>query len=91
MDAVFAPAGAIDKRELKALSARSDAKGVLRLGGHLGALACTGGLIALTDGSAWLAPALVPHAIVLIFLFAPLHETVHLTAFRSRRFRGQTL
>ena len=84
MDAVFAPAGTLDKKELKTLSARSDAKGVLRLAGHLAALAVTGALIAGAGASPWLVPALLGHGVVLVFLFAPLHETIHLTAFRSR-------
>lgn len=84
MDAVFAPTGAIDKKVLKTLCARSDAKGGLRLAGHLAALAATGALIAGAGASPWLVPALLGHGVVLVFLFAPLHETIHLTAFRSR-------
>ena len=68
MDAVFAPADAIDKKVLKTLCARSDAKGGLRLAGHLAALAVTGALIAGAGASPWLAPALLVHGIVLVFL-----------------------
>jgi fatty acid desaturase len=85
MEEAFAPAGAIDKKELKALSARSDAKGLLRFASHLVALTATGALIALGLGTSWLVPALVLHGVVLVFLFAPLHETIHYTAFRNRR------
>ena len=42
-------------------------------------------LVATAQGTLWLAPALWAHGVVLVFLFAPLHETIHLTAFRSRR------
>jgi len=35
-------------------------------------------------GSWWILPAMVPHGVVLVALFAPLHETVHRTAFKSR-------
>ena len=38
----------------------------------------------LTKGSLLLVPTMALHGAVLIFLFAPLHETIHRTAFRSR-------
>lgn len=41
-------------------------------------------LVWATRGSLWLAPALLVHGIVLTFLFCPLHETIHRTAFASR-------
>lgn len=63
---------------------RSDAMGLAQLAGHIGALAITGFLVRISIGSAWLALALPVHGFVLIFLFAPLHETIHRTAFRSR-------
>ncbi|MFQ5773057.1 MAG: fatty acid desaturase [Kiloniellaceae bacterium] len=85
MDEEFAPEGALDKQALKDLSRRSDAKGLAQLAGHGAALAATGLLVAQTVGSVWLGPALVAHAVVLVFLFAPLHETIHRTAFASRR------
>lgn len=69
---------------LKALAARSDRKGLERLSGHLALLAATGALVLWSRGSWAAAPALLAHGIVLIFLFAPLHETIHRTAFRSR-------
>ncbi len=84
MDEVFAPENTIDKAALKALSRRSDAHGLMQLGGHLAALGATGAAIAWTQGTLWLAPALVVHGMVLIFLFAPLHESIHRTAFKSR-------
>ncbi len=68
-----------------ALRARSDARGYCQLGWHLGLLGVTGTLVALTRGTLWLLPVMLVHGIVLVFLFAPLHETIHRTAFRSRR------
>ena len=82
MDASFS--NAIDKAALKSLTARSDTKGALHLAGHLGALAVTGWLVAQAAGGPWLLPAALGHGIVLVFLFAPLHETIHRTAFRTR-------
>lgn len=84
MDEAFATDPRLDKRALKALAQRSDAKGLRRLAGHLVALAGTGCLIALSRDGWLIVPALWLHGIVLIFLFAPLHESVHWTAFRTR-------
>ena len=84
MDEAFAPENTIDKAALRRLSRRSDARGLAQLGGHLIVLAATGAAIAGTQGTLWLAPALVVHGVVLIFLFSPLHECVHRTAFASR-------
>lgn len=69
--------------DLRALQERSDAKGLLQLGLHLTLLLATGMLVARAAG--WsLLPAALLHGVALIFLFAPLHETVHRTAFASR-------
>jgi len=68
--------------ELRA--APSDRAGLTHLAGHVLLLAATGLAIALTRGSILLPAALVLHGVVLAFLFAPLHEAVHRTAFRSR-------
>ena len=84
MDEVFEATGAIDKRALKALSERSDRRGLVQFFGHLAAILCSGILLFGALGTPWLLPALVLHGVVLVFLFAPLHETIHATAFRSR-------
>src|SRR5262249_19649155 len=47
-------------------------------------LIVTAALIHLSFGTPWLWPAMVLHGIALIFLFAPLHETIHRLAFHSR-------
>jgi fatty acid desaturase len=71
-------------------AARTDAKpsdraGLAHLAGHLLLLTATGMAVAVTRGSLLMPAALVVHGVVLTFLFAPLHEAVHRTAFRSRR------
>ncbi len=63
----------------------SDWAGLAHLASHLFLLTATGMAVAVTRGSALVPAALVVHGIVLTFLFAPLHEAVHRTAFRSRR------
>lgn len=77
--------GGMDAAALKDLTRRSDLKGLTQLLGHGAALGASGLLIAETAGSLWVAPALLVHGVILSFLFAPLHETIHRTAFRSRR------
>jgi len=69
---------------LRALHRRSDAAGLARLAGHALALAVTTGLIVVARGP-WLVPAMAAHGVVLTFLFAPLHECLHRTAFADRR------
>lgn len=76
---------AIPGETLRRLYARSDAQGALRLAIHGVLLAAGGGLVYLAWGTWWLAPAWLLHGIVVMALFAPMHECVHYTAFRSRR------
>jgi len=73
-----------DKRQLKDLSQRSDALGLRQLAAHLGLLLLTGILVLWTSGSLWVLPSMVVHGVALVFLFAPLHESVHRTAFRNK-------
>jgi len=86
-EAIYATAvaSAGERRALLRLATRSDRRGLAQLALHLSALLSTGSALALARGSLWLVPALLLHGLVLIFLFAPLHETIHRTAFRSRR------
>jgi fatty acid desaturase len=74
----------IGRTELKRLSERRDAPGLLQIVGHVALLIATGTLIHGSFGTLWLWPAMFAHGVVLIFLFAPLHETIHRTAFHSR-------
>jgi fatty acid desaturase len=83
--ATYATARAKDRKALVRLTARSDRKGLAQLGRHLCGLLATGALVWSARSTPWLLPALPLHGIILIFLFAPLHESIHWTAFRSRR------
>jgi len=74
----------LDRSQLRALETRSDAAGLLHLAAHGAALLASGFLLSRSLGSLWVGPATILHGAVLVFLFAPLHETVHRTAFRSR-------
>lgn len=74
----------LSNQELRALQGRSDLRGGVRLGFHFALLAATGWLVALASG--WmLLPAMIALGLVQAALFAPAHETMHQTAFASRR------
>jgi len=80
----------IPRERLRALSQKSDAPGLRHLGQHLAALCLTGtGVLYLAD-TLWVLPAMTVHGILLSFLFSPLHESVHGTAFRSRWLNDRT-
>ena len=68
----------------RTLTERSNAKGLAHLALHLGVVAATGALYAVAFDTAWMFLAAWAYGTCLVFLFAPLHETIHGTAFRSR-------
>ncbi|MBN8903908.1 MAG: hypothetical protein BGO51_20355 [Rhodospirillales bacterium 69-11] len=70
--------------ELKALQTRSNLRGGTRLAFHVALLAATGWWVAVAQGW-WLLPAMFALGVVQAALFAPAHETMHQTAFASRR------
>ena len=69
---------------LQQLTHRSDAKGLLQLGAHLAMLLFAGIGLHLTRDSTLLLVTLPFYSALLIFLFAPLHETLHFTVFKTR-------
>src|SRR5262245_10715656 len=69
-------------KERNRLTARSDIPGVIHLGAHWGAIVTVGSLIAAkVPGWPFL---MLPQGILIVFLFALLHETIHQTAFRTQ-------
>lgn len=74
----------LDPAALRALSGRTNADGTVRLGVHAGLLFGCGWLVAVA-GPWMLLPAILVFGIVQVALFAPAHETMHQTAFASRR------
>ena len=69
---------------MRALSARSDWPGAIRLAIHVALLAVTGWLVAISSG--WMTlPTMLALGLVQVALFGPSHETMHQTAFASRR------
>src|SRR5689334_13634982 len=76
--------GALEIDVVRELSKRSDAQGLLRVAGHYGAMALTGTLIYLAGDVWWLLiPAMLAHGFTIVAMFAPMHECVHKTAFKT--------
>jgi fatty acid desaturase len=76
----------IDARRLRALSERRDGPAALRMVTHLGlvlVLAAAETAVARTWGVVWALPLISLQGLLVAFLFMPLHETVHRTAFRT--------
>ena len=85
MTAALKPADLITRQRLQALGRRSDQRGLRQLAGHLLALLILGFLVNQTSESPWRLFFVFLYGIPLTFLFAPLHESIHNTAFASRR------
>ena len=73
----------ISGTELLELSLKSNWRGTIQLTIHLVLLAGTFSIVAIAE-SWWLIPAWLLHGTILMFLFSPLHECIHNTAFRTR-------
>lgn len=74
--------------ELRQLQQRSDARGLLRLVGHLFAIGVAGAVYTLARQRgaplALLLPCAMALGFTLVTMFATMHEAVHRTAFKSR-------
>jgi fatty acid desaturase len=70
---------------LAVLYAKSDARGAWRTVAHAALLVAGVAAIHSSRGHWWLPAALLFHGIVLVSLFAVMHECVHYSAFRTRR------
>jgi fatty acid desaturase len=78
------PKPPLPRKELKALLRRRDAPALRYVVGHLALIGATGALVALTWLTWWMPLAMFVHGITLVFLFAPMHECTHGTAFKTR-------
>lgn len=74
----------ISKKDLKKFMARNNKIGLIRLFIHLGAITATGYFLYLTMFTWWCVPLLLLQGIFIAFLFAPMHEACHSSAFRTR-------
>ena len=70
----------IDTRDLRR---RSDSAGLIQLAVHAGLLLGGAYGLSVLPQPLWIA-VFAGYAVVLVFLFAPLHESIHRTAFRNR-------
>lgn len=74
----------LDASLVRTLTARSDKPAIVRLAIHLAIITVCGWFVSLALFSWWLLPAWLAYGIAVAFLFAPLHECIHRTAFRNR-------
>jgi fatty acid desaturase len=75
----------ISRQDLKSFTKRRDLPGLLYFFGLLFCIGASGFLVYLAEPYGWwIWPAMLLHGIMLGHLFAPLHETSHGTAFRTR-------
>ncbi|MCF4165326.1 fatty acid desaturase [Zavarzinia compransoris] len=84
MEEVFVRTNLIKPDRLHGLSARSDLRGWLQLGGHFAAIGASGWLLHLTLGTWAAVPVFIVHGILLNFLYAGQHEFSHWTVFKTR-------
>jgi fatty acid desaturase len=74
----------LDGADLARFGQRSDRSGAVQLAAHLGCMSATGLLVWLATPFWYLlVPAMALHGFTIVTLFAPMHECVHRTAFRS--------
>lgn len=75
----------IERRDLRKLQQRSDGPALRFLIGHIVLALASAALVYVSRGNLIaLVPAMLLHGTVLVFLFAPMHECTHGTAFRRR-------
>jgi fatty acid desaturase len=84
VDEIFGRRDMIAPAKLKELSVKSDLRGFVRLGGHLGALVLSGGVLFLAWGTLWAVPVFMLYGIQINFLYAGQHELSHWTVFRTK-------
>ena len=76
--------GVLGSARLRELSVRRNGPALLYLASHWGAIGLTTWGLALTIGSLWCVPLFLLQGLLLNFLYAPMHECDHFTAFESR-------
>jgi fatty acid desaturase len=84
VDEIFGRRDLIAPARLKELSAKSDLRGFMQLGGHLGALMVTGAALLQSWGTLWAVPLIIVHGTLINFLYAGQHELSHWTVFRTK-------
>lgn len=85
MDASFSRRQLLEPADLKALNQRSDGRGWLQLGSHLGAIAIAATLHAQAIGTGWVLLTGFALGVLINFLYAAQHELSHSTVFATRK------
>lgn len=85
MESLYLPLEDEHYPALKSLRNRSNTRGLMQLTIHLGLLLISGSVVAWVADTVWYWPAAFVYGVVLTFLFAPLHECLHNSAFKSPR------
>lgn len=73
---------ALSPAQKTALHAASNRHGLIRLATHVGALTVSGSIIAFGIPGWWI--AMLPHGVLLVFLFTLSHEATHRTPFAAK-------
>ena len=76
----------ISNKDLKPFLKRDNINGTIHLFLHLSLIICSGVLINTLSGTFYQFIAMTLHGIFIAFLYAGLHECIHKTAFKSRKF-----
>jgi len=85
MEAEFSRRKLVSPTEMRALTQRSDLRGALQMGSHLGAILLVGVLHWLALGSWWVLATGFVLGVLINFLYAAQHELSHATVFATRR------
>lgn len=83
MDTSFARKIQVPAATLKSLKQRSDLRGWIQTGSHLGAIACSTWALNFLWGSAWAIPVFIIQGILINCLYAGVHELSHKTVFKT--------
>ncbi|MFT3688462.1 fatty acid desaturase [Paenirhodobacter sp.] len=84
MDASFSRRKLLDPEELRALNQRSDLRGWMQLGSHLGAIALAAAAHAWVMGTWWVVATGFVLGVLINFLYAGQHELSHGSVFKTR-------
>ena len=84
MDIGFSRKRLVAPEVLRAMMQRSDLRGALQLGSHVGAILATGTALWMLRGTLWVVPLFMIHGVLLNFLYAGQHELSHGTVFKTK-------
>ncbi len=74
----------ISKKQLRKYMRRNNRIAAIRFIGHLAAIVAVGVALIYTQYTIWCVPLLLVQGALIAFLFAPMHEACHNSAFRTR-------